>query len=412
MGMSVNFKDVRHDAGLLSAAQTIDKHVGKKNDKSITADDLDGAQKLLEQHQHALQQGTPDKSPLKDLHPVAVKQLEANLPALRKLLHGETAEKSKQAGPYCTSVGVEAIAHDDVKAAAAAIAKALDNNGGKELSLASFLDARDVLAGKQTDGGPAETAKIKAALQKAIDDKVLSPKAMETLDVFFLTGQGGLLNHGPIKISGKEFDDVYRLSGDAKDADKLIAHFESRFAECGYDRIYLKGGDGALYLALHEKGELKNVKEGFRVSMRNEHDSRSSGEVLATVDVANTWTEATVGIWKKTFVKWGDSIANLFKSKAEKQLDTAGGVIVDGALGKGLSADQKKDLWKIGGAFAGLTAWGTLATVFTPALIGAAGAAVTLTGVSAVRYALSEKSVTAIHHELGVAVNQTGPQRA
>src|SRR5262245_52122634 len=127
------------------AAETIDRHIGHRGDQQVTEDELVEARRLIAKHNEALEAKKPEDSPFKDLHPQAVKRLEARLDGLKEFLHGETKKKTNS-DPFCTSIWTTAISDDAVRTAAQAIAKALAPEGttepSEELSLADFLDAR------------------------------------------------------------------------------------------------------------------------------------------------------------------------------------------------------------------------------------------------------------------------------
>ncbi len=404
--MTVSFRSTHiRDPKLRAAAETVDKHTGTKNDREVTSSDLDDAEQLIAKHKAALAAGTPNKSPLKDVHAVAIAQLEEALPELRKHL-GQADTARGLAAPFCTSMGTAAIADDDVRACAAAIAKALDGKG--ELSLASFLDARDVFRGKATDDGPAATQKVKDLLGPLIKDGTIDAERLDALDVFFLTGQGGIMSHGPIRISGRTFDDVYRLPKlDASD-EKTIAAYEKRFADCGYDRLYIKGDNGDVYLALHEKGEMSAVKDGYRVSMRNDLHQRDSGEVLAVVDVTNSWTEATIGVWKRTLTKVVDAAFGAVGIKADKRIEAAANGIADAVVPEA-EKTGKRDLATIAVAVTSVTAYSALLAAVPIAAVGVGVAALGLTGASVAKFALQKQDKTSIFHALGIGVNRSEP---
>src|SRR5688500_9726983 len=246
MRASIRTPEIR-DPGLRAAAETVDRFVGKRGDREVLEGDLDAAEKLLRDHREAIDRGK--KSPFGALHWKAIEQLEQQLPELRKLFAAEPPKQRVKG--FCNSFKTETVAHDAARICAEAIAGALAGDP-KELTLADFLDARDIMNGKQTDGGADETARVKEKLQPFFDDAKINAAAMEALDVFFLTGQGGILSHGPCWVTEDfRFDDVYRLPTDgAKDTKELRelidGKYEPMIAQCGDERVYDKGKEAEL----------------------------------------------------------------------------------------------------------------------------------------------------------------------
>ena len=150
---------------------------------------------------------------------------------------------------------------------------------------------------------------------------------------FMNNGRSGLCNHGPVNIYGEIFGQVFRLPflpaypppppGPDEERnpalynvlDDTITEYEERFKETGYDRVYIAGQDGRLYLAIRDKGGLDEVQRGAEATftskslteasaighgvapdsqslLRNSGRPAQIGQVLRTINVPNNVREA------------------------------------------------------------------------------------------------------------------------
>jgi hypothetical protein len=408
MGATILTPHIR-DPGLRAAAEIVDKVAGKAGDREVGFDDVKKAERLLIEHKKAIAAGKPEKSPLHEVHGAAIAHLENHIAELKAMF--DTLAPPKKQRPFCSSFLTESIALTEPRKCAEAIAKATTGDGA-ELSLADFLDAKDIMNGRPTDNGEEETARVKALLDPLIADGTINPKAMEALDVFFLTGQGGLMSHGPVRITDDfKFDDVYRLpnKGAKKDKElaKVIDDYERMFKRSGYDRVYIKNKQGELFVALREKGSIDWIQPGFKVVMRNDEHKVPSGEVIHVFDERNSLKEATWGIWKKTIEKLTDAWSSAVDDRLDKTIDDAAKELVENIPA---TKPQKSDGKNLLTAAVLLTAVGGLSAALPAVGLTLLGASILATGTSMVRYGMLERDKTPILYAMGVTVNERQPQ--
>jgi hypothetical protein len=399
------------DRNLRAAAEIIDRSVGRSGNREVSASDLDRMGQLLTDHAA----GGPA---LGTLRPVEIELLQENLPKLKAML-GQTTSAPHELEPFCRAMWVDAIADPEVQTCAIALTKALDG-GNRELSLATFLLARDAVEGHVWPGHEAAIAEAKAKLGTALKDGSVTVDAIRSLDAFFLEGVGGLLSFGPVRVGARDFDDVYRLptNGVTDEAIKkggdvdwgtvyapVIEDFEKRFTKLAYDRVYMVGPQGSLFVALNEKGKLNDVAEGYRVSMRNDQHKGNSGEVLRVVDVANSWNEAVWGPWKKSAVKVAEIVGDTFKTKMDKKLAEQANALVN-VVDADAKADKRTDLKAVSVAVTAASAFGA-AAVNLPALAWVfAGVGVAATAASVVSFLQKDHDKAPIFHAMGVTINR------
>ena len=60
------------------------------------------------------------------------------------------------------------------------------------------------------------------------------------LELFLMTGKGGLVTHEGVAIGGHRFREAFPLAGDPDNPD-VIKHYDAFFESCGYDLIFIKG---------------------------------------------------------------------------------------------------------------------------------------------------------------------------
>ena len=407
MGATIRTPQIR-DPGLRAAAETVDECTGKVGDREVSADDVAKAERLLDEHRKAIAAGRPEKSPLDGIHYAAIAQMEAHLPELQALFDAGPPKKKQK--PWCSSFLTESIAIDSARNCAHAIAHAITGDGS-ELSLADFLDARDIMNGRLTDKGEEETARVKALLDPLLADGTINAKAMEALDVFFLTGHGGLMSHGPVEVTKDfVFDDVYRLptkgAKDDKELGKVIEDYERMFKRCGYDRVYIRGKQGELFVALRERGNVDWIQRGFKVKMRNDEHKVPSGEVVYVFDERNSFTEATWGLWKKTIEKLTDAWSNAVNDRLDKSIEDAAKRAVEGIPA---TREQKGDGRNLLTAALLLTTVGGISAALPTVGLTLLGASLLATGTSVVRWGLLEHDKTPILYAMGVTVNERQP---
>ncbi len=334
--------------------------------------------------------------------PILVEQLRRQLPALRDLVERATRPGAL---PFTNTIGVDAIARDAVRQCAAAITSGLERPD--VLTLSQVVEARAVLAEDASSHPRAPH------LREAAAAGLITPESLEALETFLRTGQGGLVCHGPISVSGQVFNDVYRLPVSGGDLSAAVAEYEAKFAHTGYDRIYLEAQpEGGLYLALNDHGRISDlVKAGYRASLPPGSERSCALEVIHVVDVPNGFSEAALGPWRDTVAKLGDAMAGALRSRATEGVERAAANAVGAVTGGPAARARVSDLINLATAFSGLTAVGTAVCLYelaVPVALGAAGAAAIISGVNIASWARNrgDQNKTAIAHALGIAVNQ------
>jgi hypothetical protein len=335
--------------------------------------------------------------------PILVDQLRRQLPALRALV--ERAPTGSSALPFTNTIGVDAIARDAVRQCAAAITSGLERPD--VLTLAQVVEARAVLA----EG--ASSHPRAPHLREAAAAGLITPETLEALETFLRTGQGGLVCHGPISVSGQVFNDLYRLPVSGGDLGAAVADYEAKFAHTGYDRIYLEAQpEGGLYLALNDHGRISDlVKPGYRAALPPGSERSCALEVIHVVDVPNGFREAALGPWRDTVAKLGDAMTGALRSRATEGVERAAANAVGAVTGGPAARARVSDLINLATAFSGLTAVGTAVCLYelaVPVALGAAGAAAIISGVNIASWARNrgDQNKTAVAHALGIAVNQ------
>ncbi len=288
-------------------------------------------------------------------------------------------------------------------------------------------------------------------------------RSIEYLVAFMDRARNGAADHGPFVVNGVALQSVYRLAklpqyvtqkdepeGQRLDAtEKMLNDFEAGFQDgkldrVGYDRVYIDGNDGNLYLGLRNDGNIKDVARndqgwfmarpiddpsafgpaqaapGEPASLtRNMGTPERTGKVLRVVNVPNSMREAATGsFWNlmlSTFnnakKKGDDGVPLYVGSMGPPPIFGGAGITQPNAAGPGLagwaSAIGGTALLTGLGGYAGsyITGGGLLTTA---ALIGASvtgiiGGAVALYMLT--RY-LSPQAVNPVWSAAGIAVNR------
>ena len=393
------------DGEARAGAELIDDHVGKKKDGVVTKADLDKTRELLKKHDAFVKAGKNEKSPLAALMLKEIATVRASLDHLEAALHGPKPKVGNRV--YCTSLRVDTI-HDQGAMKTAKFLAANIGGGKAQLNLHEVDEVSGALDVREHGGPPTPAqAAILAKVEAAIVSGDFDLKAFRNIELFMFTGKGGLVQHGPVYISGKPFHGVYKMplpeGFDFSDAEKtkaLLDGLEDDFKDTGYDRVYLKNDKGELFVALNESGGISRVKKGFRAQFKDDGEYKDSGEVLRAVDVDNSVSEAIFGFWSKLAKKLVDGI------KGRLTNDETGKAIRDvadkqeGSLTKG---ENFRAMLLAGSAVASMG----VATINLPAAaIVAVGAFTVSTGASLVAMAATDKSDLAVLNRAGVAVNR------
>jgi hypothetical protein len=380
------------DRRLKAAAELIDDALGTEHDDKLTDKDLKKAAAQLQKADHGAFKGLGDY----EIQLLKDALLPQDGTQGRMLTDFLAEEQVKPVGPFATAIETKAILDPEVRVAAETVAKNF-GTGEEQVNLTELRQAMGALRdGKLPDG-----ANVPQVNEQTLGD----------LELFLMTGKGGLVTHEGVAIGGSRFKEAFPLSGDP-DSPEVIQHYDKFFESCGYDLVFIKGpkppGEekAQLYVVLNESGALQ-VKAGMQVQMGQDGDYQDLGKVVATHDISNSFGEATWGFW-------GDVASGLVKGirgKLGKNLDTQLEVAASGAAA-GMTtvqpADKKAD--------------GTMTTVLAAGTLGAVGGAVASSFVAPAAIALGvsvsgfnlidayknrlgrDKSL--IFHAMGVGVNQ------
>jgi hypothetical protein len=392
--------DVRGDipAGTTHSAGRTALELLGVGDHRLTLPRLERAERLVER-------GRTGK-----VSPFLVDQFQTKLPELKSLV--AAAQGQPVDVPFSRTVGVDAIVPDAIRRTAAALTAGTERPD--RLTLEQVTEAQSLLA----DGSTAGTSDRAGTLKGARAKGEITDDSLAALETFLRTGQGGLLCHGPIQISGKKFSDVYRLPFDPAQGDMraAIADYESKFADSGYDRVYLRAeGDGALYLALNDHGRISDrVKTGYKSELPKGSERACLLEVVHVHDVPNGFREALAGPWRDTVARLGDGITRALQGKASEGLERAVADAGAAVTGAPATRAQLGDLARLGTAFTGLSAVGTMvcvAELAVPVALGVTGATAVMSGVSVANGARNRfgQSKAPIVHALGLVPTVAHP---
>jgi hypothetical protein len=199
-----------------------------------------------------------------------------------------------------------------------------------------------------------------------------------------------------------------------KDEDwtRLIAHYETRFAKTGYKRVYVKGDDGDLYVAVTRNPI--HVQRYDQVATSDGERQGPSGTVLHVVDVDTTIRDVTLGFWGDVIRKSKATILSLLG----KRLNTE----IQGALEDAIVGDKKPDKEEDGSLRRMLSAGGTVVgagSLLTPILTAAAhvppvaavviSVGVVITGMNVADLLIAGHDKQPFYQAVGVTVNTNRP---
>jgi hypothetical protein len=417
-GIKTNVIDTTRisDSFLRAAAELLDSAVDRKADRVVTTGDVDKFRGLLAQHEQALAAGRPETSELsRTLGRKEIDVVVKNLPALDKLIEAQRQPAART--PFFTCLNIRAIAETRSRDCARALLDCLGDKGS-ELNIAEFLRAKHVLEALQ-DGTEGELTAADAALvdplRQAQKEGRIPEPAFDAIDIFFLSGKGGLVNSGPVCINGQEYPDAFRLpsgkdEGKPDDLNQCVDYYEKHFARSAYDRIYIKGFDGQLYVALNKKGALDSIQEGYRVQMCRDHHLTDSGEILRIVDINNSGREAVWGYWKRATLGLLDRVGRAFGKAADDRVDSAAKAIVNGQIPEA-GRTQKQDIATMLTAGGYLASLGIGSLVLPAAAVGLLAVPIGFTGASIVDYATRKHDLAPFYHAAGATVHHDEPLR-
>lgn len=392
------------DPQLRAAAELIDDRVGKQGDRIVTSKDIEKTRAMLKKHDEYVAKGKNEKSPLASMMLTEIDVVRTAIDRLEAALHGEKPKVGNR--PFCTSLSVDTI-HDKAAKKTAAFLAANFGNGAAQLNLKEVDDVRELLEARASGATltPAQQA-LATKLDAATAAGEFSVAAFHNIELFMFTGKGGLVQHGPVYITGKKFDDVYKLPvpegfdwKDTKKVSDLLDDYERRFKECGFDRIYVKSDAGELFVALNPKGRLKRVADDYRAQFKDDGALKDSGDVLRAVDVDNSFTEAVFGFWGKLVHRLVSSIRGRFTNdETSKAIKDAADKVSDAPKG-----EQLKQMLVAGSVVAGMG----VATINVPVAVGiAAVASVGVTAANVFEMARIGKDKLPVLNAAGITVNR------
>lgn len=381
------------DRRLKAAAELIDGHFGSRHNDWVSEKSIERAAQQLER---------PDYGVFKNLSDYEIQILKDALlpasdgrPTLSDFLK-EDAPKPK--GPFATAMETRAILDDDIRRCAEGVAHNF-GEGVTQINLTELREAQDSIA----------QGKIPADL---VDVKEFNADNLAELELFLMTGKGGLVTQEGVNIGGHRFREAFPLPGDPKDA-ATIQKYGDFFEGCGYDLIFIEGPakdpHPQLYVVLNEAGEL-SVKKNMSVQLGTDGAYQDLGRVIDTSDVNNSLLESTVGFW-------GDVAKGLVKSirgKLGKHLDTR----VESAANNAATSMSTPGTTAPNGAMTSMLAAGAvgagvgaaMTTWMLPATAATVGA---VSGFNVYDAAMNRRrrDKSLIYHAMGVGVNQGTPIR-
>lgn len=390
-GKSFMIQEIK-DRRLKAAAELIDGHLGNRHDDSVSDKCIQQATKQLQKADHGVfrELSAYEIQILKD----ALLPSDDDRPTLNDFLREDSA---KPKGPFATAMETRAILDPDIRLCAETVAQNF-GSGVTQINLSELREAQDAIAQNQLPDSIRGVAQFNA-------------ENLAELELFLMTGKGGLVTQEGVTIGGQRFREAFPLPGDPSDA-KTIQKYGDFFEGCGYDLIFIEGPakdpHSQLYVVLNETGELK-VKKNMSVQLGAEGAYQDLGRVIDTADVNNSLFESTVGFW-------GDVAKGLVKSirgKLGKHLDThvesaasnAAGSMTTGDAGSNTAMTSMLAAGAVGaGVGAALTTWMLPATAVT---VGA------VSGFNVYDAAMNRRrrDKSLIYHAMGVGVNQERPIR-
>lgn len=386
------------DRRLKAAAELIDERLRDKFDDQVSEKNLKTALEQLNRSDHGV---------FRDLSPYEIQLLrdalipsgDAARPTLADFLRDDAPPKAR--GPFATALETRAILDPEVRSCAEVVARNF-GEGETQVNLSELRMAQEALARGELPPGAQGVAALNA-------------DNLAQIELFLMTGKGGLVTHEGVSIAGHHFKEAFPLPGNPGDAD-VLASYDRFFESSGYDLIFIQGPPKAdaehpqLYVVLHESGDLP-VRVGMPVQLGAEGRYQDLGQVVAVHDVANSVQEATWGFWSDVALGLVKNIRGRLGTDLDTRLESAAARAASGLGGN--DVDKKGTLNMTGMLAAGALGAGLGAAVSTVAfpLTTAVGASVTgfnLLDAHKNRYG---RDKSAIFHAMGVGVNLDQPIR-
>jgi hypothetical protein len=339
-----HISELQHDPQAYAAAQLVDRHFGFRDNGKVTAIDIWKARWALKDLAHLEKRNQRAASPLRDLRPHEIELLRSQLDKLAEMTHGPLPQRRRD---FATSLNYRLIAKPAVQECAKLIAENLGQRKGKEdndVNLAELAEAEIVLA-KLTSGElTQENPKLAETLSKS---GAFTAENIAEIASFMRDGVGPLLRHGPLTINGRDFTDVFRIplpdtekgEGESHSTiayNKAIRETELMLQNASYDRIYVRGYDDTLYVALNHRrmglsgeGSLENIKEGYAAHLPSaDGTTQDAGRVVEVVDINNSLYEATIAFYKRPLVA---ALETMYE-KGKDLMDKRGRAAADRAI--------------------------------------------------------------------------------
>ena len=357
-----------------------------------------------------------------------IAQLKAALPSLSGYLNH--VEKHKNQPYWFSDVLPSAIVHQGLRKCAEDIVEALTPEK-RFLNIRALRDANDALNNRPSPYATAEQIPhIRAKLDRF---HTITQENVGVLLALFEDGSGHekILGLGRMLISGESYDQVYKLpfqGGEPSDEFPLnienlprattqqakalkdalheaVASYEVSLEKSGYDRAYILGDNGTLYLAIKEHGKVKSFTTNDLVSLPYEKNDRTKGYVVRSVDVINSVAEATVGFWGKTLKSFYATLRSVFIGRLDGAMKTSADAAADAALGKAAEKDETSAVKKVvvGTGFA--TATGGLLAYSAPVALFLGAIGVSVTGFNLFDMYSTGHDRRSILNAIGVIIN-------
>lgn len=409
------------DLTLREAATIVDTITASTPDQEITPDDYEKAVKLLGKHDAAAKEHAKKKKKeqgelstvlTKKLSATEIAKLRDGLKTLKAVMEVEPPKKAP--APFSRGLHCDAIGQRPIREAAHLVASCL-GRGNSEINADELQDAFDSI--KAFKDGTATAALFEvndavfAVLAAAFKTGVLSEEKLLPIKSFMEDGKNGLISYGPAMIAGIEYPDVYRVALDSVPAEdkalkEMLPDIDSRFSKTGYDRIFFRGLDGGLFVAIHDGGALGNITDKFTVQLHDSGKLVDSGKVLDFTDVPNSAFEATFGFWGNLVRRFVGGVQGWVKGDYKNKIDEVAASVTP-LRARAMAGEPLNWGSTLLGAGLGATALASGSTL--GAAVGImAGMAGSLTVTSWVSLLTTKKDRMAFYQAAGVNVTRPG----
>ena len=178
------------DPSVRAAAEVIDARIGKKNNREITLEDLQEAQKIVDETLAG------DADQVAKWHPDELSILRSELPQLWKRMNAEPSTKPRHEAKFSALV-VDTLKDPKIRQAARVIAEQIGPERF-EVNITDVIETRRYFKEKREGQAEFSNPSLAKKLEAAIANDTFDPQAFQSLAVFMTTGAGGLASHGPM----------------------------------------------------------------------------------------------------------------------------------------------------------------------------------------------------------------------